>query len=83
MTLPDGSTILYAETKTEIVLIRKLPFGATNVYKYCRKTGDIKVDGIKGGNNEKKDMIEWGKYFIENSVDDDLVTLNVYTKDSV
>lgn len=80
-TLPDGSKIIYAENEDKIVLYHKVPFEKGLTYTYDRKTGNIAVNGSKGTNADKRKMIQLGTYFLENCSEDDLVTIDVQTKE--
>ena len=80
-TLPDGSKIKYAENDEKIVLYHKVPFEKGTTYLYDRKSGDIIVNGKSGINSDKRKMIQLGTYFLENCSEDDLVTIDVQTKD--
>ncbi len=77
-TLPDGSKIIYAENEQKIVLYHKMPFEKGDSYVYDRKTGHIEVNGRPGTNTDKRTMIKLGTYFLENSEEEDIVTLNVH-----
>ncbi len=79
-TLPDGSKIIYAESESKIVLYHKIPFEKGTTYVFERKSGQIFVDGQLGDNNDKRKMIALGTYFLENSKETDLVTLDVQSK---
>jgi hypothetical protein len=80
-TLPNGSKIIYAENEDKIVLYHKPSFEIGITYVYDRKTGKILINGKEGNNKDKREMIKLGAYFIENSKDDELITLNIKTKD--
>jgi hypothetical protein len=80
-TLPDGSKIIYAENDENIVLYHKIPFEKGFTYLYDRKSGNITVNGKPGSNSDKRKMIKLGTYFLENCSEDDLVTIDVQTKD--
>ncbi len=82
-TLPDGSKILYAESDDKIMVYHKVPFGKNDSYVYERKTGKIFLNGKEGDNAAKRKMIQLGTYMLDNSKDDELVTVNVFTKDEV
>ncbi|MBT5953935.1 hypothetical protein HOG98_04365 [bacterium] len=79
-TLPDGSKMIYAENDDKIVLYHQPSFGVTMTYSYDRETGKIIVNGKEGTNIDKRTMIKLGSYFIQNSKEDEFVTLNVFTK---
>ncbi|MEK9658053.1 MAG: hypothetical protein VW378_06770 [bacterium] len=79
-TLPDGSKIIYAESADKIVLYYKPAFEKSSNYVFDRKTGDIKVNGRLGGPEDKEKMILLGNYFITNSEDQSLVTVDVGLK---
>ena len=76
-TLPDGSKIIYAETKDKILLHHKPPFETQNTYIYERKSGKILINGKPGNNADKRKMVQLGTYFLEHADDDDLVTLDI------
>ncbi len=79
-TLPDGSKIIYAESDSKIVLYHKVPFEKGTTYVFDRKSAQIFVDSQQGDNNDKRKMITLGTYFLENSRETDLVTLDVQGK---
>lgn len=79
-TLPDGSKIIYAENDEKIVLYHKIPFEKGNTYVYERKSGKILVNGKEGTTQDKRTMLKLGSYLIGNCNDEDLVTINVFTK---
>lgn len=78
---PDGSRIVYSETETKIVLYQKYPFNKSVTYVYDRKTQEIFVNSKKGSNADKLKMIKLGQYFITNVSEQDLITVDVFTKD--
>jgi len=78
---PDGSRIVYSETETKIVLYQKYPFNKSVTYVYDRKTQEIFVNSKKGSNSDKLKMIKLGQYFITNASENDLITVDVFTKD--
>jgi hypothetical protein len=80
-TLPDGSQIIYAENKEKIILYHKVPFEKAHIYVYNRKTGSISINGQQGTNVDKRSMLKLGSYFLDNSKEDELVTLSIKTKD--
>ncbi|MCP4049527.1 MAG: hypothetical protein GY730_02320 [bacterium] len=80
-TLPDGSTIIYAENDDNIVVYHKLPFEKGTTYVYKRKTGKILVNNKPGTNKDKRRMIKLGSYMMDNASEDDLVTISVKSKD--
>jgi len=79
-TLPDNSKVIYAESDDKIVLYHKIPFEKGVNYVYERKTGKIFVNGKEGTNQDKRTMIRLGTYMLGNCDDDELVTINVFTK---
>jgi hypothetical protein len=79
-TLPDGSKIIYAESKEKIVVYQKLPFEIGTTYIYERKSGQISINGAKGTHQDKRQMIKLGNYLLEHSKESDLITLNIQTK---
>jgi len=79
-TLPDGSKIIYAENDDKIVLYHKVPFEKGRTFVYERKSGNLIVNGKEGNGKDKREMVKLGAYFIENSSDSDMVTINVYSK---
>lgn len=79
-TLPDGSKVIYAENEEKIVLYHKIPFEPGVNYVYDRKSGSILVNAKPGDMSDKKNMLQLGTYFLENSKEDDLVTLDVHPK---
>jgi hypothetical protein len=80
-TLPDGSKIIYAQSPEKIVLYHKIPFEMGLTYVFDRKDQTIKVNGKAGDNADKRKMIKLGAYFLEHAGEDDLVTLDIQTKD--
>ncbi len=80
-TLPDGGKLIYGENENKIVVSWTPPFEKTQVFVYDRKTGEILINGKKGTNQDKRTMIKLGTYFLENSKEEDLITINVHTKD--
>ena len=79
-TLPDGSKIIYAESDDKIVLYHKLPLDKGNTYIFDRNKKSIEINGIEGSDEDKQKMIELGTYFLQNSKEKDLVTINVQDK---
>jgi hypothetical protein len=79
-TLPDGSKVIYAESDEKIVLYHKVPFEKGTTFVYERKTGKIYVNGTEGSNQDKRKMLQLGSYMLSNTKNDDLVTVNVFTK---
>jgi hypothetical protein len=79
-TLPDGSSIIYAESDEKIVLYHKRPFEKGNTYIYERKSGKIFVNNREGTNKEKREMLRLGSYMLEQANESDLVTLSVQSK---
>ncbi len=79
-TLPDGSKIIYAENDEKIVLNHKVPFEKGTTYVYERKTGRIFVNGKEGTNQDKRNMIKLGTYMLDHCDDEELVTINVFSK---
>ncbi|MFC1752149.1 hypothetical protein ACFL96_01965 [Thermoproteota archaeon] len=82
-TLPNGSKVIYAESDDKIVLYHKAPFEKGITYMYERTNGKIYVNNVEGSNKEKRKMIELGSYFMKNCKDDDLITINVCTKEEI
>lgn len=80
-TLPDGSKIIYAESEEKIVLYHKIPFEKQKTYVFSRKEGGIVINGRKGTNKDKLEMVRLGSYFLENTNEDDLITIDVSSKD--
>ena len=80
-TLPDGSKVIYAENLDKIVLYHKIPFEMGLTYVFDRKSQVITVNGKAGDNADKRKMIRLGTYFLEHTSEDDLITLDVQTKD--
>jgi len=76
-TLPDGSKVIYAENEEKIVLYQKKPLEKGVTYVYERKTGRILVNGVVGTTDDKKKMIDTGKYMLENCKESDMVTISV------
>ena len=76
-TLPDGSRIIYAENEEKIVLYRKKAYEKGATYVYERKTGKIFVNGKEGTNEDKRKMIELGKYMLGNCKESDMVTISI------
>ncbi|RAP34675.1 hypothetical protein DID77_00520 [Candidatus Marinamargulisbacteria bacterium SCGC AG-439-L15] len=76
-TLPDGSKIIYAESDQKIILYHKKNMEAGIIYTFNRETGDILVNNKKGSVEDKKSMLELGKYFISNSNESEMVTISV------
>ncbi|MBG91253.1 MAG: hypothetical protein CL521_05495 [Actinobacteria bacterium] len=81
-TLPDGSKVIYAENDVKIVVYHKIPFEKGTSYAYDRKTGKIIVNGKEGNNDDKRKMLTLGSYFLDNTDEDDLVTIAVQSKES-
>ena len=79
-TLPDGSKIIYAENDDKIVLYHKLPLEKGDTYIFNRNEQTIEVNGSEGSNEDKEKMIKLGAYFLDNSNEKDLVTINVQEK---
>ena len=79
-TLPDGSKIIYAESDDKIVLYHKLPLDKGNTYIFDRLNKNITVNGTDGTDEDKQKMINLGAYFLQNSQEKDLVTINVQDK---
>lgn len=79
-TLPDGSKVIYAENEEKIVLYHKVPFEPGVNYVYDRKSGAIVVNSRPGTLADKRKMLQLGTYFLENSKEDDLVTLDVHPR---
>lgn len=79
--LPDGSKVVYAENDNKIVLFYKKPFEKGTTYIFERDSGKIWVNNQPGTNEDKRKMIQLGTYFLSNASEDDLVTINVHTKD--
>jgi len=80
-TLPDGSKVIYAESDTKIVLHQKKPMEDAIIYVFDRITGEIEINGKKGGNTDKRNMIELGKYLMSSCKETDLVTISVQKAD--
>ncbi len=76
-TLPDGSKIIYAENDEKIVLYQKRLHDKGVTYVYERKSGKIFVNGQEGTNDDKRDMINLGKYMLGNCKESDMVTISV------
>ncbi|MAH81437.1 MAG: hypothetical protein CMP39_07195 [Rickettsiales bacterium] len=76
-TLPDGSKVIYAESDDKIVLYHKIPFEKGITYVYKRDDNTITVNNSPGTNDDKRSMIQLGTYFLKNSKEEDLVTVNV------
>jgi len=76
-TLPDGSKVIYAESEDKIVLYHKIPFEAGSTFIFERQTGQVTVNGQKGSAGDKRRMLQLGSYFLENTENSDLVTIQV------
>jgi hypothetical protein len=79
-TLPDGSSIIYAESDGKIVLYHKRPFERGTTYIYERKSGKVFVNNKEGNNKDKREMLRLGSYLLEQAEESDLITLNVQSK---
>ncbi len=79
-TLPDGSRIIYAENEEKIVLYQKKSLEKGRTYVYERKTGRIFVNSEEGTNDDKRDMVELGKYMLGNAKESDMVTISIKKK---
>lgn len=80
--LPDGSKIIYAESDDKIVLYHKVPFERGVSYVFDRQSGSITINGVLGSNKDKRQMVHLGRYLLESSNEEDLVTIDVSSKDA-
>ena len=79
-TLPDGSKVIYAENDDKIVLYHKKAFEKGITYIFDRKNNAITINNKKGSNQDKLLMIQLGSYFLNNSSEKDLVTLDIFAE---
>jgi ribosome biogenesis SPOUT family RNA methylase Rps3 len=79
-TLPDGSKIVYAESKDKIALYHKPAFDPPVTYVYDRESGKILINNGKGSNLDKRKMIQLGSYLLSHVNQDELITYNVKLK---
>lgn len=76
-TLPDGSKVVYAENDEKITIYKKTPGQKGIAYVYERQSGNIFVNGKSGSIKDQNDMIEIGKYLIDNGKESDMVTITL------
>ena len=82
-TLPDGSKVIYAENKKNLVIYHKIPFEKSDTYVFDRVSGNVTINGKHGSLIDKKNMIKLGSQFLSNCSEDELITLNVQSKKSL
>ena len=61
----DGSNIIYAESKEKIVIYHNIQNRVSDIYVFDRHSKKIKLNGYKGTNKDKLDMIELGTRLIK------------------
>ncbi|MDA1352961.1 MAG: hypothetical protein O3A01_00645 [bacterium] len=74
--LPDGSRIVFAESKQQFVLYRQAPTDSAITYVFERDSGKIFVNGSEGGSDDKHRMIELGKYMLSSCKESDLIAIS-------
>jgi hypothetical protein len=64
------------------VLYQKYPFNKSITYVYDRQTQEIFINNKKGSNSDKLKMIQLGQYFVSHASEEDLITVDVFTKEA-